>query len=134
MLLFLRKCWSFIKKYWQLLGASVVFICLYVLFRGREMNFAEYTQEIRKKHSEELDVIEQARELEREKVKLAQQRYEEAIVKINEQYESGQRELNNKKKKEIKTIIDKHGDNPGKVTDMIAELTGFEVELDDRSN
>lgn len=127
--IFLFKFWSWLKKYWQLILLIVGAIIAAIFFAGREVSFADDYKRIKEVHDEELKQIEEARAEERRKNAENAARLQKALAAVQKEYDSQREQLDNKKKKEIKKIVDEYGDDPVALAQRLSEATGFTVIL-----
>jgi gas vesicle protein len=124
---FLRKCLAWCKKYWQILVGASIPIVIWLLTRDSS-GVDKVLQNARDSHKKEIDMINDSHSVEIEKRDSAQRRYFEIISSIEEKYKESEKDLDASKQKEIKKILDEHGDNPDELTKRIAEITGFSID------
>ena len=122
-----QKVWAKIKKYWKLILIIMSAIVSALLFKKRGDYFRELIKENNATHDAELAAIEEARENERLALEEARKKHEETIARVEKEFELRGEELSDKKRKALKTLIDKHGDDPETMTRMIAEALGVDV-------
>lgn len=126
---FLKKAWAWVKKYWKILALVLGAIVGFVLFRGQNISFAEDFKKIKDSHEEELRQIEAARAEERRRHEENAAKLERALKTVQEEYDKQRKELDSKKKKEIKKIVEEAGDDPEELARRLSEATGFTVIL-----
>lgn len=130
MVLFARKAWLLSKKYWYVVLVLVVGIVWAVAKLGSKREKAKLLDWLEKQrdfHDKELKVIEEVREEEREKKRVAVEKYKETIEKIETEHGKEKAKLTRKKRKEIKRIIEENVDNNDKLAEELAKSMGFEV-------
>ena len=127
MSIFFLKAWAWIKKHWRLIVLVLSALAAVVLFRRNIVDFVEDYRKIQQIHSEELQEIERARQEEKTRLEANRLRLEQTLKTIQDQYDAEQLELDAKKKKEIKTIVEKHGDDPEALAEELSRVTGFRV-------
>ena len=123
----LKKAWVWCKKYWQLLvGASIPLVIWAITRRGPD--WKEISERITGDYEKEIEIINKAHEKELVDRDVAVKRYQDAIREIEEKFATQSKELDTKKRKEIKKIIETHSDNPEEITRKISELTGISMD------
>lgn len=126
---FLQKAWVFFRQYWKyilLFSASAVG---FLFLRGKQSNFLDQLEDIRKAHELELKKIIAAQEEERRKNKEALEKLQKRLIDVQRQYEEAKIELDKRKKKEIEDLMTKYADDPVALANKLSEATGFTVIL-----
>lgn len=122
---FMIKLWLWIKKYWKIFALIIGAVVGYVLFRGQNISFAEDFKKIQQTHEDELKKIDEARVEERLKSEQNFVRLKGALKVVEDEYAKQRVELDSKKKKEIKQIVEEAGDDPAALAVKLSEATGF---------
>lgn len=123
------KLWSYFKKYWKIIGCILFAVFGLILLRRNDNSLMQKFKDIDAIHKNELKKIEEARQKEREEWKESERKYQQTISIIRERYESDKKDLDKKKEKEIKQIVDNHGKDPQELALQLSKATGFQVIL-----
>jgi uncharacterized protein YdaT len=123
---FLDKTLIFLKKYWQYIAIFFAGIASVLWFRKNPLPI-DNTKAVRDDHNKQLDEIEDVKKDERNKTDVAAQKLEKDLAHIQTQYDSHKKELGEKKKAEIKSILEDHQDDPVALANKLSEVTGFKV-------
>lgn len=125
---YLLKAWSWCKKYWQfLVGLIISFVLLFIFRRTNTGQLSRVIERVQSDHHKEIEAIDRARQIEQEKIQAAQARREETVREIEVSYAEAQVELDEKKKKEIKKLVQRHVNNPDELTRQLSRATGVSV-------
>ena len=125
-----KKSWAWCKRNWKFLIGLAIPLLICLLAR-RKFNYKEISDRIEKDYQKEIHVINESNEIEKNKKKLAQKRYESAIAAIEKEYADREKKLSKAKKSEIKRVIEKNVEDPDEITRRIAKITGFEIHTND---
>lgn len=123
--LFLEKISTFVKKYWGLFLLFFGGIFGYLLLKKNPVDNDSKT--VRDQHDKQLDKIDSIRKDERDKEDVAEQKLQSDIQNIERQYEENKKELDEKKKQEIKTILQTYKDDPTGLAKKLSDVTGFRI-------
>lgn len=121
--------WAYVKKYWQLITAVILFGIGFFWFNSRSNSLADILEQNRKRHEEELDAIQKAHDKELKDKQIALEKMQETLAQIEKQYELAQKDLDAKKKKEIEQIIKDTQDDPEELARLLQESTGFKIDV-----
>jgi hypothetical protein len=121
------KIKSFLKKSWGYLVAALGVVLGLVFFRKKVDHYENIVQGLQDSHQKELDEIKKARKEEREKYEENERKYQERMAIIEKEYETAKKELDEKKRKEVEGIVKKYGNQPNKLAEKLAEVTGFKI-------
>ena len=121
---FIKKAWVWSKKYWYI-PAIVVYTFVVWVFSRKGGSASEILEIQNESHKAQLKAITDAHEEEAAKKDAALKKYNEIILSMEEQHKRDNKKLDNKKKKEVKRIIEEHGDNPERLAKMMSEKFGF---------
>lgn len=119
--------WSYVKKYWQLFAALLLFVVGFFFFRSRISDLTDILDDNRKRHEQEIKEIEEAHRKELEAKEEALKKLQETLAQIEKHYEEAQKELDDKKRKEIEQIIKETQDDPEELARRLQESTGFRI-------
>ncbi len=121
---FLKKAWVWIKRYW-----FAPFVVIYTLILWFVFNKKTAAYDILKVRNEsyekEIEALNEAHKKEIEKRDKILKEYTSIVDEIEKKYKEDSRVLSEKKKKEIKKIIETTIDNPEEMAKRISEEYGF---------
>ena len=122
---FLKKCWTWLKHHWK-----APFIVLAVLFTWlvlRRKNVAEQILKIREaSYKAQIDAINHAHAEELKKRDEILEQYTKTVSNLEKEFAKNNEELDEKKKKSVKEIVEKYYNDPDTLVKMIGEK--FEIE------
>jgi Skp family chaperone for outer membrane proteins len=118
---------NFFKKSWGYLVAGLGVVFGVMLFRKKVDHYENIVQKLQDSHQKQLDEIEAARKEERKKHEENERKYQERMALIEKEYEAAKAELDEKKRKEIEGIVKKYGNQPDKLAQRLADVTGFKI-------
>ena len=121
---FLKKAWAWIKKYWYVPALAIYTLVMWIFFRkgGAASEVLKIQGE---SHKAQIRAINDAHKEELEKKDAALKQYNDVISSMEKEYKRDKKTLDNKKKKEVKKIVEEHGDNPAELAKIVAERFGF---------
>jgi len=121
---FLKKAWAWIKHYWYVPAVIVYTLILWFLFKNKDkaLEILNIREESLK---DQIDVINESHKKELERREKVLEEYNKVLEGLEKEYEEGRKELSEKKKKEIKNIIEKFYEDPEKIAKEMAEKFGF---------
>ena len=122
---FLKKAWVWTKKYWYLPALAVYTLVLWVFFRDKAQNAVDVYLSSRKSYEDQIEAINQAHKEEIEKRDIVIQEYTKIVKAIEEEYAENRRVLEDRKKKEVKKLVEEYVDKPDELAKMIGEKFGF---------
>ena len=120
----LKKAWVWIKHNWHVPAVLVYTLVLWVMFRRKD-TASTILEERNKSYKNQIDVINKSHEEELEKRNKIIEKYNGLIIKIEEKYSADRQELDNKKRKEVKDMVEKYHDDPDALAKLIAEKYGL---------
>lgn len=125
MLTFWNKVADFLKKYW---GYIAVFFggVIAVLSLKRKSEPSDVKQ-VRDSYDAQIDLGNQVRHEENQKEDEATKKLASDLAHVQKQYVEQKKDLTDKKKEEIKTILQQHGDDPAGLAEKLSKVTGFKV-------
>ena len=119
-----KKIWTWLKHYWHAPAIVLYTLFLWVILRRR--NEAEALLEIRSRsYKDQIDAINLAHKEEIQKRDEILKKYSETITRLEEEFAKDNKELDEKKKKSVKEIVEKYYDNPDALAKMIGKRFGF---------
>ena len=122
---FLKKCWTWLKHHWK-----APFVVLFVLFTWlvmRRKNVAEQILKIREaSYKAQIDAINHAHAEELKKRDEILEQYTKTVSNLEKEFAKNNEELDEKKKKSVKEIVEKYYNDPDTLAKMIGEK--FEIE------
>ena len=122
---FLKKAWVWTKKYWYLPALAVYTLVLWVFFRDKAQNAVDVYLSSRKSYEDQIEAINQAHKEEIEKRDAVIQEYTKIVKAIEEEYAENRRVLEDRKKKEVKKLVEEYVYKPDELAKMIGEKFGF---------
>jgi len=122
---FFKKCWTWLKHHWK-----APFVVLFVLFTWlilRRKNVAEQILKIREaSYKAQIDAINHAHAEELKKRDEILEQYTKTVSNLEKEFAKNNEELDEKKKKSVKEIVEKYYNDPDTLAKMIGEK--FEIE------
>ncbi len=122
---FLKKCWTWLKHNWK-----APFVVLFVLFTWlvlRRKNVAEQILKIREaSYKAQIDAINHAHAEELKKRDEILEQYTKTVSNLEKEFAKNNEELDEKKKKSVKKIVEKYYNDPDTLAKMLGEK--FEIE------
>ena len=123
---FLKKAWVWIKKYWQLPVLAVYTFILWIFFRDKAQKAVEVYLSSRQSYEDQIEVINNAHKEEIQKRDRILEEYTKVLEAIEGEYTLSRKNLDDKKKKEVKELVKKHLDDPKELAKLISEEYGFQ--------
>ena len=104
---------------------SIAFIVVYLLGKRGSKSLKIQAELARKQYLKEKEAIQEAHEHEIKKKEEAQQRYSDAVDKIEKKYEEDQFNLTHAKKEAIKSMVNKAKNDPSEIDRILEEQLGI---------
>ena len=120
----LKKAWVWIKHNWHVPAVLIYTLVLWTMFRRKD-TASTILEERNKSYKNQIDVINKSHEEELEKRNKIIEKYNGLIIKIEEKYSADRQELDSKKRKEVKDMVEKYHDDPDALAKLIAEKYGL---------
>ena len=121
----LKKTWVWLKHNWYVPAVLVYTIVLWIFFRRKDK--AHDVLKVRSKSYEaQIKTINESHAAEIKKRDEILKQYDETIKRIEKEYETKSEELDNKKRKAVKEIVEKHYNDPDALARMLSDKFGFE--------
>ena len=95
------------RQHWRWLVLSIAFIVVYMLGRRGSKSLKLQAELARKQYLKEKEAIQKAHEFELKSKQEAQDRYNNAVNKIEERYEKDKWNISHAKKEEVKALVRK---------------------------
>ena len=117
----LKKIWVFLKTHWYI----PVIIIIGLILRSQNNRMLEIIDASKKSYDKQKEAIENAeKEKEVQKQKIEKE-YDNAVTTIEAVYKIQNKELQERKKKEIKNIVKKYYNNPEEISSRISKAFGL---------
>jgi len=113
------------RQHWRWLVLSIAFIVVYMLGRRGSKSLKLQAELARKQYLKEKEAIQKAHELELKSKQEAEERYNDAVNKIEERYEKDKWNISHAKKEEVKALVRKAKENPDEVDRILNEELGI---------
>ena len=125
----LLKIWAWCKKYWQLLAGLAIPIVLSLLFRrrGNSDHAREAISQIQEGHQREVTAIDESHRIEREEIQEAQGRHDVTVAAVEAQASAANINLSEKKREEIRNLVEKYENDPSTLTHELSQTTGIAI-------
>ena len=117
----LKKIWAFFKAYWYI---PVILIIGLVLKsqNDRMLKIIDAQKESYEKQKAAIENAEKEKEVQKQKI---EKEYNDAVASIEAVYKVQNKELEERKKKEIKNIVKKYYNNPEEISSRISKSFGL---------
>ena len=129
--LFLLKVWdgvtSFLKKYWQYIVAFFAGVFAVLTLKKKFSSETQDAEPIRQSADKQVDTQIQIRHDEVTQIDEAGKKLEKDLAHVQQQYVVNKKDLDDKKKEEIKTIIKDHQGDPVALAEKLSKVTGFKI-------
>ncbi len=122
---FVKKAWVFLKKYWYVPCLILYTLILTVVLR-RKGSITEILEIQNDSYKKQIDAINEAHDQEIQKRDEILRNYKNVIDQLKKQYEDDSQELDNKKKEEVKRIVEKYNGDPDGMAEELAKKFGLE--------
>lgn len=121
--------WAYVKKYWGIAVLVIGALIAFFVFKHQDVSFADQLKKIQDAHDEELKQIQDARAEEQRQHAANEQKLQDTLAVVQKHYDEAQRDLDDKKKREIEQIVKDFGDDPLALAKKLSEATGMTVIL-----
>jgi len=125
MISFLKKAKDFVVKYWKILVGIVYAIGVWVFFKGRADKVKEVLKVKEDSYKKQIDALNDNHTEEIALRDEALDKYHEIIAKIEKEYEGKKENLSEKKKEEVKKLVEENSDNPSNLAKLISDKFGI---------
>tara|TARA_R110000824_G_scaffold292949_4_gene481390 strand:- start:382 stop:768 length:387 start_codon:yes stop_codon:yes gene_type:complete len=121
----LKKIGVWIKHNWYVPAIILYTIVLWIFFRRKDG--AQEVLEVRNEsYRKQIEAINEAHREEIEKRDKILEKYNELAGKLEEKYAGDSADLNNAKKKELKSMVEKYYDKPDELARLLADEYGLD--------
>jgi len=122
---FFKKAWAWLKHNWKVPLVLIYTIALWIFFRkGDEARKVLETRV--ESYKSQIDAINSAHAEEIKKRNQILEQYTSIIEDLEKEYAEDRKELDNKKKKEVKKIVEKYYNKPDELARELADKFNFE--------
>ncbi len=125
MLIFWNKVRDFFKKYWGYIAMFAGGVIAVLAFKKKSA--PDDMKTIRDSYDSQLDLSNQVRHEENQKEDEAKKKLDDGLAHVEKQYSEKKKNLDDKKKQEIKAILQHHQDDPTGLAEKLSKVTGFKV-------
>ena len=125
MISFLKKAKDFVVKYWKILVGIIYAIGVWVFFKGRADKVKEVLKVKEDSYEKQIDSLNDSHAEEIALRDEALDKYHEIIAKIEKEYEGKKENLSEKKKEEVKKLVEENSDNPSNLAKLISDKFGI---------
>ena len=123
----IKKAWLWCKHNWKALALLVYTIVLYLFFSKNARNAKKILEEARKAHKAEVELLKDSHSLEIKKRDENLKKYNDTLKAIEAKYTEENKKLSLLKKRRVKEIVDKHGDDPQKLAELVSDTFGIQI-------
>ena len=123
----IQKAWLWCKHNWKVVALFVYTLVLYLFFSKNARNAKTILDEARKAHKAEVELLKNSHSLEIEKRDENLKKYNDTLKAIEAKYAEENKKLSLLKKRRVKEIVDKHGDDPQKLAELVSDTFGIQI-------
>jgi len=121
----LKKIWVWLKHNWYVPAVIAYTLVLWMFFRRKDKAL-DVLQIRSESYKKQIDAINEIHKEEIEKKNKILERYGIVLEELEKQYEKDNLELDAKKKKEVKELVEKYNEQPDELAKLLAEKYGLE--------
>ena len=121
----LKLAAAWCRQYWRWLIFAIAVLVSYLLGKKDKGKLEEQARLAKEMYVKEREAIERAHKLELQKKEEAQQRYVDAVDKIEERYEKDQWNITHAKKEAVKSMVNKAKNDPNEIDRILEEELGI---------
>ena len=122
-----KKAWLWCKHNWKIMALLAYTVLLYLFFSKNARNAKTILEEARKAHKAEIELLNKSHGLEIQKRDEHLKKYNDTLKAIEAKYAEENKKLSLLKKKRVKEIVTKHGDDPQKLAELVRDTFGIEL-------
>ena len=122
----LKKLMVFIKNYWYIPFVLVVFSISALMFRSNNKRMIEMLKSSIQNYEKEIDILKKSHEKEIEERDKLLDQYNNVIGELEKQFEEKKDILDEKKRKEVKEIVEKYRDDNEALAKKLSEKFGVD--------
>jgi hypothetical protein len=123
----LKKVWSWLKAYWYIPVIIIAIFVLTIIFYQPPASLMSLVERRRKLHEKEVESINNIHAEEIKKREEALLAYQKTIKAIEEKYNKDKADLTERKKSQIKKIVEETHNDPDLLAKKLADQMGFEI-------
>jgi rRNA maturation endonuclease Nob1 len=113
------------RQYWRWLVFAIAVLVSYFLGKRDSESLREQAKLAKDMYLKEKEIIERAHQEEIEKREAAQQRYSDAVAKIEQKYEENSLRVSHAKKEDVKKMVRKAKNDPDEVDRILEQELGI---------
>ena len=121
----LKKTWTWIRHNWKVPAILVYTLGLWLIFRKKDAAY-EVLETRNASYKKQINAINEIHEEEIQKRNRIIENYNTILKDLEEQYERDSLELDKKKRKEIKNLVEEYDEKPDELAKLLAEKYGLE--------
>tara|TARA_R110000765_G_scaffold333034_1_gene423640 strand:- start:813 stop:1232 length:420 start_codon:yes stop_codon:yes gene_type:complete len=123
----IQKAWLWCKHNWKVVALFVYTLVLYLFFSKNARNAKTILDEARNAHKAEVELLKNSHSLEIQKRNENLKKYNDTLKAIEVKYAEENKKLSLLKKRRVKEIVDKHGDDPQKLAELVSDTFGIQI-------
>jgi c-di-AMP phosphodiesterase-like protein len=127
----LHTIWTYVKKYWAYAALVIAVALGYFFFHKEQIDFADQMKKINDAHDSEMKAIKDARDQEAKEHAANAAKLQATLVAVQKQYDDAKKDLDEKKKREVESLVKQYNDRPDVLAKKLSEATGFKVVMPD---
>ena len=120
-----KKAWVWLKHNWKVPLILLYTLVLWLLFRKKDAAY-QVLEERNNSYKKKIEAINEIHKEEINKRNKILENYNSILKDLEEQYEKDNRELDSRKKKEIKNLVEEYNEKPEELAKLLAEKYGLE--------
>jgi hypothetical protein len=121
----LKKSWLWLKHNWKVPLVIIYTLALWLLFRRKDAAYS-VLEERNNSYKKQIDAINEIHQEEIDKRNRILENYNSILRDLEEQYERDSLELDRKKRKEIKDLVEEYDEKPDELAKLLADRYGLE--------
>ena len=121
----LKLAAAWCRQYWRWLIFVIAVLVSYLMGRKGKDKLKEQAKLAKEMYIKEKEVIERAHQKEVQAKQEAQERYSEAVKKIEKKFEEDSLDLTHAKKEAVKKMVDKAKNDPAEIDRILEEQLGI---------
>jgi len=123
----LHTVWAYVKKYWAYVALVFAVIFGYFFFHKEQVDFADQMKKIKDAHDVEMKTIQDARDQEAKEHLENERKLQATLAAVQQQYDDAKKDLDDKKKKEVESLVKQYSDQPDVLAQKLSDATGFKI-------
>jgi len=121
----LKKAWTWICHNWKVPAILIYTLVLWLFFRKKDAAY-EVLETRNTSYKKQIDAINEIHEEEILKRNRILENYNSVLKDLEDQYERDNLELDKKKRREIKNLVEEYDEKPDELAKLLAEKYGLE--------